>query len=150
MSVVALCADACCASLCGCCACRPDPAGCCFSCAGCCFSYALLLLHAQEVRAGLLGGPCIIVADEAHQMKNEKSSYCRSMRQLASRRRLALTGYPLQNNMNEYYQMILWVSGMGRGGGYCMARHGFFTGVIAAAIIQACHQSLSVTSAVYG
>jgi hypothetical protein len=63
------------------------------------------------VRHGLLTGPSIIVADEAHQMKNEKSHYCRSMRQLESRRRLALTGYPLQNNMNEYYQMILWVSG---------------------------------------
>jgi hypothetical protein len=63
------------------------------------------------VRAGLLSGPSIIVADEAHQMKNEKSHYCRTMRQLESRRRLALTGYPLQNNMNEYYQMILWVSG---------------------------------------
>jgi hypothetical protein len=67
----------------------------------------------QEVRAGLLAGPSIIVADEAHQMKNEKSHYCRTMRRLASRRRLALTGYPLQNNLNEYYQMILWVSGRG-------------------------------------
>jgi hypothetical protein len=74
----------------------------------------------QEVRAGLLHGPSIIVADEAHQMKNEKSNYCRMMRQLGSRRRLALTGYPLQNNLNEYYQMILWVrahSGEWRGGG---------------------------------
>jgi superfamily II DNA or RNA helicase len=72
-----------------------------------------VLVVLQEVRAGLLSGPSIIIADEAHQMKNEKSFYCRMMRQLASRRRLALTGYPLQNNLNEYYQMILWVSDAG-------------------------------------
>jgi hypothetical protein len=34
----------------------------------------------------------------------------RAMRQLATRRRLALTGYPLQNNLDEYYELIRWVS----------------------------------------
>jgi SNF2 family DNA or RNA helicase len=32
------------------------------------------------------------------------------MRQLAVRRRLALTGYPLQNSLGEYYELIRWVS----------------------------------------
>jgi SNF2 family DNA or RNA helicase len=31
------------------------------------------------------------------------------MRQLAARRRLALTGYPLQNNLDEYCELIRWV-----------------------------------------
>jgi SNF2 family DNA or RNA helicase len=43
-------------------------------------------------------------------MKNAETAKCRLMRQLSSRRRLALTGYPLQNNLEEYYQMIMWVS----------------------------------------
>jgi hypothetical protein len=38
------------------------------------------------------------------------------MRCLSSRRRLALTGYPLQNNMEEYYTMIAWVSFVVGGG----------------------------------
>eukprot|EP00775_Hariotina_reticulata_P004934 gene4934-5176_t len=60
-------------------------------------------------RQALLTGATIIVADEAHVMKNAETAKCRLMRQLSSRRRLALTGYPLQNNLEEYYQMIMWV-----------------------------------------
>lgn len=61
-------------------------------------------------RQALLAGATFIVADEAHVMKNAETAKCRLMRQLSSRRRLALTGYPLQNNLEEYYQMIMWVS----------------------------------------
>jgi SNF2 family DNA or RNA helicase len=34
----------------------------------------------------------------------------KAMRQLAAQRRLALTGYPLQNNLDEYFELIRWVS----------------------------------------
>lgn len=60
------------------------------------------------MRQALLGAT-LVVADEAHELKNAKTLRCRAMQQLRSRRRLALTGYPLQNNLKEYYEMISWV-----------------------------------------
>lgn len=62
-----------------------------------------------RTREALLHGAALVVADEAHVLKNEASNNCRAMRMLRTRRRLALTGYPLQNNLEEYYQMISWV-----------------------------------------
>jgi hypothetical protein len=44
----------------------------------------------------LLEGPTIVVADEAHEMKNAQSQFYRAMRQIKTPRRVALTGYPLQ------------------------------------------------------
>lgn len=38
-----------------------------------------------------------MVADEAHAMKNPATRDNRAMSKIATRRRLALTGYPLQN-----------------------------------------------------
>ena len=57
----------------------------------------------------LLEGASIVVADEAHNVKNPKSNISRAMGLIKTRCRLALTGYPLQNNLDEYYVMINWV-----------------------------------------
>lgn len=43
----------------------------------------------------------MVVCDEAHQIQNEKSRRTRSIRQIKTRRRIALTGTPLQNNLIE-------------------------------------------------
>jgi uncharacterized membrane-anchored protein len=59
----------------------------------------------------LCGGAFIVVADEAHTIKNPRSRISQAMHMVSTRRRLALTGYPLQNNLDEYYTMINWVSG---------------------------------------
>jgi transcriptional regulator ATRX len=59
-----------------------------------------------------------VVADEAHTIKNPKNRTSQALRLIKTRCRLALTGYPLQNNLMEYYCMIAWVShGGGRGAG---------------------------------
>ncbi|KAI9840497.1 MAG: hypothetical protein M1838_004027 [Thelocarpon superellum] len=58
----------------------------------------------------LLEGPHIIVADEAHKMKNRDSSISLATSQLRSRSRIALTGSPLANNLEEYHSMIDWVA----------------------------------------
>jgi hypothetical protein len=63
---------------------------------------------AARVRQALLSASLVIV-DEAHVLKNADTRVCRATRHLATRRRLALTGYPLQNNLSEYFQMIAWV-----------------------------------------
>lgn len=53
-------------------------------------------------------GADIVVADEGHQIKNPKTLNSLAMCSFKTMRRIALTGYPLQNNMDEYYTMIQW------------------------------------------
>ena len=48
-------------------------------------------------------GPDILVCDEAHQIKNDKADITQALRQVRTHRRIALTGSPLQNNLQEYY-----------------------------------------------
>ncbi|KAF8056394.1 ufc1 [Scenedesmus sp. PABB004] len=63
----------------------------------------------RALRSALLEGGAFVVADEAHVLKSGRTVKCGAMQGVASRRRLALTGYPLQNNLTEYYHMVSWV-----------------------------------------
>lgn len=67
------------------------------------------LLQLSSIAKALCEGPSIVVADEAHNIKNPKSRIHKAMQLINTRCRLALTGYPLQNNLDEYYCMISWV-----------------------------------------
>lgn len=64
----------------------------------------------DTVRKHLLEGPNIIVADEAHTLKNISSAISQVTAQFRSRSRVALTGSPLANNLQEYYAMINWIA----------------------------------------
>ncbi|RKU43598.1 hypothetical protein DL546_006307 [Coniochaeta pulveracea] len=52
--------------------------------------------------------PSIVVADEAHKLKNPNSQTNAAGSNFRTRSRIALTGTPLANNVSDYYSMIHW------------------------------------------
>ncbi|KAH6682071.1 hypothetical protein B0J14DRAFT_695530 [Halenospora varia] len=64
----------------------------------------------EKVKRELLEGPNIIVADEAHKLKNTKGALASVAAQFKSKSRIALTGSPLSNSVEEYHSMIDWVA----------------------------------------
>lgn len=48
----------------------------------------------------------LLVADEGYRLKNYSSEIFKSVTTVATSRKIILTGYPLQNNLSEYYYMI--------------------------------------------
>lgn len=64
----------------------------------------------QMVEDALLNRPNLIVADEAHCTKGLTTGINHSINRLKSMSRIALTGSPLANNLEEYYTLIEWIA----------------------------------------
>ena len=54
-------------------------------------------------------GAQIVVCDEGHVMRNSKSGLSKCLNLINTRRRIVLTGTPLQNNLQEYYCMTNFI-----------------------------------------
>ena len=54
-------------------------------------------------------GADVVVTDEAHELRNAKSGMAIAMSKFKTKKRIALTGYPLQNKLGEYWTMINWI-----------------------------------------
>ena len=64
----------------------------------------------NEFKDYLLSGPTIIIADEAHMLRNNSSDINKMVQRFRSKSRIAITGSPLNNDLDEIYEMINWVA----------------------------------------
>jgi SNF2 family DNA or RNA helicase len=65
----------------------------------------------EQRRKWLLNpGPDIIVADEAHLIKNPKAKISGLFSQIKTGSRIATTGSPLSNHLEEYFWMMEWIN----------------------------------------
>ena len=64
---------------------------------------------AQFRRTELYVGPDLVICDEGHLLKNEKTNLSIAMNRIKTLRRIVLTGTPLQNNLKEYFCMVQFI-----------------------------------------
>ncbi|PUU83672.1 SNF2 family N-terminal domain-domain-containing protein [Tuber borchii] len=61
----------------------------------------------QELKAADVD---IVIADEGHRLKTEKNKSAQAIRGLRTKRRVILSGTPLQNDLHEYFIMVDFVN----------------------------------------
>ncbi|ATY65283.1 SNF2 family helicase [Cordyceps militaris] len=64
----------------------------------------------QTIDRILVENATVVIADEAHTLKNPRAKVTQVASELKTSTRIALTGSPLANNVEEYYAMINWVA----------------------------------------
>ncbi|KIW97143.1 uncharacterized protein Z519_02535 [Cladophialophora bantiana CBS 173.52] len=66
-----------------------------------------VLLSLEEI---LLNEPSLVIADEAHMLKNAKSKISQIAKRIKTKSRIALSGSPLNNHLEEYHTMVDWIA----------------------------------------
>ncbi|KAJ1485931.1 P-loop containing nucleoside triphosphate hydrolase protein [Baffinella frigidus] len=67
-------------------------------------SYETFRIHAERFQKQ--DGPELIICDEAHRLKNGKTITNQALASLPCRRRVLLSGTPMQNDLEEFYAMV--------------------------------------------
>ncbi|KAJ1839486.1 hypothetical protein LPJ70_005044 [Coemansia sp. RSA 2708] len=63
-------------------------------------------IHLELRKIMLDDGPSLVIADEGHMIKNPKMKLATFANMLSTKARICLTGYPLQNRLEEYWAMV--------------------------------------------
>jgi DNA repair and recombination RAD54-like protein len=67
-------------------------------------SYETFRIHAERFTSN---GTCdLLICDEAHRLKNDQTLTNKALGAMACRRRILLSGTPLQNQLQEFYAMV--------------------------------------------
>ena len=64
----------------------------------------------QQISQYILHGSNLVIADEAHKMKTQTSGIAEAAYKLRTKSRIALTGSPLANNLEDYFRMVDWIA----------------------------------------
>eukprot|EP00047_Mylnosiga_fluctuans_P017888 m.65180 g.65180 ORF g.65180 m.65180 type:complete len:651 (+) comp7311_c0_seq1:1-1953(+) len=66
-------------------------------------SYEMMLRNLDAIQAIAFD---MLVCDEAHRLKNSSTKTCSAIASLSARRRIALTGTPIQNDLQEFFAIV--------------------------------------------
>ncbi|CAG8886617.1 unnamed protein product [Penicillium nalgiovense] len=64
----------------------------------------------ENVKSWVLNSPTLVVVDEAQNLRNHGSQIAEAASSLRTRKRIALTGTPISNGLEDYYWMVDWVA----------------------------------------
>ncbi|CAF3651610.1 unnamed protein product [Rotaria sordida] len=67
-----------------------------------------ILQTMEDIRNTLISSD-LVICDEGHRIKNHQASVAMALKLIKTQRRIVLTGYPLQNNLIEYWCMVDFV-----------------------------------------
>ncbi|KAK3091297.1 hypothetical protein FSP39_018741 [Pinctada imbricata] len=71
-------------------------------------SYETFRLHANVMHRGSVG---LVICDEGHRLKNSENQTYQALNGLNAKRRILLSGTPIQNDLLEYFSLIHFVNG---------------------------------------